>query len=108
MLSSHTILSLIHIIVIAPLLFIIATTAWIPPMATAALGAFVSLYHAYKASVKIATGMSAWVNILHAAVIGPILFYKGVAPDGPRWVSEIILMFAFAAVGYHGYYLIGH
>lgn len=106
--SPRTILSLVHIFVLAPLLFAIAKTAWIPPLVTAILGSIVTLYHGYKASVKLAAGAPAWVNLIHATVVGPTLLYKGAVPDGPRWVSEVILMFAAAAVGYHGYYLIAH
>ena len=104
--SPHTILSLVHIFVLAPLLFIIAKTTWIPPLVTAALGAIVTLYHAYKSYVKLSAGQTAWVNLFHAILVGPTLLYKGLDPAGPSWVSEIILMFAFAAVGYHAYYLL--
>lgn len=104
--SPHTILSLVHIFVIAPLLFVIAKTTWIPPLVVAAIGAFVTLYHAYKAYVKLSAGQAAWVNLIHAVLVGPTLLYKGLDPDAPRWSSEVILMFAFAAVGYHGYYLL--
>lgn len=104
--SSHTILSLVHILALAPLLFIIAKTEWIPPLVTAAIGAIITLYHAYKAYSKLTGGQAAWINLIHAIFVGPILLYKGLDPVPPRWTSEVILMFAVAAVGYHGYYLL--
>lgn len=104
--TPHTILSLVHIFVVAPLLFVIAKTTWIPPLVTAALGAIVTLYHAYKSYVKLSAGQTPWINLVHAILVGPTLLYKGLDPTAPRWVSEIILMFVFAAVGYHGYYLV--
>lgn len=103
--SPHTILSLAHIFAIAPLLVIIAKTNWIPPMVVAGIGAFIALYHAYKAYRHIAAGEAAWVNLFHALVVGPVIVAHGLYPS-TRYLSEFILMFAFAAVGYHAYYLI--
>jgi len=104
--DSHVILSLVHVFAVAPLLVIIAKTQWIPPLVVAAIGAIITLYHAWKTYTKLAAGRSAWINIVHAAVIGPALVVKGLVPDAPRAVSELILMFAFAAAGYHAYYLL--
>lgn len=106
--SPHTILSLVHIFLIAPLLFAIAKTTWIPPLVTAVLGGIVTLYHAYKSYVKLSAGQTPWVNLIHAVLVGPSLLYKGLDPAAPRWVSEVIFMFAIVAVGYHGYYLFEH
>jgi hypothetical protein len=105
--SPHTILSLVHVFVFAPLLAIIAKTSWIPHMVVAAIGGFISLYHGYKAFIRLSAGQAAWVNLIHALFVGPVLVYKGLSdPGAPRWTSEIILMFAFAAFGYHAYYLL--
>lgn len=107
--SPHTILSLVHVFAVVPLLAVIAKTTWIPPLVVAAIGAFITVYHAYESYVKLRAGKAAWVNIIHAALVGPVLAYTGLARhlgDPPRWSSEVILMFAFAAAGYHTYYLI--
>lgn len=104
--SPHTILSLVHIFIVAPLLFAIAKTSWIPATATAGIGGVITLYHGYKAVAKLSAGQPAWVNLIHALIVGPTLLYKGLVPDAPRWISEVILMFAAAAIGYHGYYLL--
>ena len=106
--NPHMILSLAHIFALAPLLVIIAKTNWIPPMVVAFLGAFIALYHAYKAYTKISAGSSiagTWINLFHALVVGPVIIAHGLNPD-VRYLSEFILMFAFAAVGYHTFYLI--
>lgn len=97
--DKHTILSLIHVFVFVPLLFVIAFTEWIPRVAVAVLGAFIALYHASKAWF---TG--SWVNMLHAIVVGPVLIAHGLTQQ--RWTTEVIRMLGFAGLGYHGYYLI--
>jgi hypothetical protein len=67
------------------------------------LGAFIILYHVYKSLYK----KDAWVNYIHIFLVGPLLMYIGFYEDKtPRKAFEIILMFAFASLGYHGYYMI--
>ena len=67
------------------------------------LGAIIIPYHAYKASIK----KSGWVNYIHIFLVGPLLMYigyNGVATE--RKYFELLLMMGFAALGYHGYYLV--
>ncbi len=67
------------------------------------LGAIIIPYHAYKASIK----KSGWVNYIHIFLVGPLLMYigyNGVATE--RKYFEILMMLGFAALGYHGYYLV--
>jgi hypothetical protein len=104
--DEHTIVSILHILLFAPLLFIVALTTWIPPLGIAGLGAFITLYHGYKAYAKAVAGKSYWVNMIHVIAVGPALIAKGAMEKPPRYVNELILMFAFAAVGYHAYYLV--
>jgi hypothetical protein len=67
------------------------------------LGALVIVYHIYKSIFK----KDAWVNYIHILIIGPLLVYIGInKEDTPRKAFEIILMLAFASLGYHGYYMI--
>lgn len=68
------------------------------------LGAVIVAYHGYKAANK-ASG--AWVNLIHILLVGPLLMYIGWAGDQtPRKFFEILLMLGFAAIGYHGYYML--
>lgn len=67
------------------------------------LGALVIIYHVYKSLFK----KDAWINYIHILLIGPLLVYIGINKEEThRKVFEIILMLAFASLGYHGYYMI--
>ena len=67
------------------------------------LGFFVILYHIYKASQS----KTPWINYIHIFLIGPLLVYIGyMNKETSRKYYEILLMFGFAAIGYHGYYMI--
>uniref|UniRef100_A0A6C0B2V9 Uncharacterized protein n=1 Tax=viral metagenome TaxID=1070528 RepID=A0A6C0B2V9_9ZZZZ len=68
-----------------------------------ATGIFVILYHIYKSIFK----KDAWVNYIHILIVGPLLVYIGLQKEEtPRKVFEIVLMLAFASLGYHGYYIL--
>jgi hypothetical protein len=92
------IVQLVHIFIFGPLLVFIGLGGYIPQIAVAALGVFITAYHAYKA-----VNTQRWVNIFHALVVGPLLLIEGLSA-APRYVRESILMLGFAAIGYHGYY----
>jgi hypothetical protein len=48
----------------------------------------------------------AWVNAVHALAVGPLLIYIGsLGEEAPRPAFEGLLLFAFAAFGYHLYEL---
>lgn len=102
--NAHAIVQLAHVLILGPLLIAIGLGKGPSPNLVAALGVFIVLYHAYKTYAKLTAGKSAWVNLLHVLVVGPVLIIEGTVH--PRWSREVILMFAAAAIGYHGYYLI--
>jgi hypothetical protein len=106
--DTHTVLHLAHVFVLGPLLVAIgAGYVDAYPMAVAALGAFITVYHAWRGYGKYAAGGVPWVNAIHALVVGPAIFAKGyTAEQSPRWNNEVILMLGFAAIGYHAYYLV--
>ena len=69
------------------------------------LGAIIILYHLYKLWLK--KGLNGWVNWIHVLLIGPLLIYIGYNREKTaRLFYEITLMLGFAAIGYHGYYLV--
>jgi len=71
------------------------------------LGIFIILYHSYKVYNNIKIGKSYWVNLFHILIVGPILVYIGYNREKTeRLYYELLLMLGFAAIGYHGYYLI--
>ena len=99
----RTILQLAHLLVLGPMLIAIGL-GYGPATAIAGLGIFIILYHAYKAYVRYSAGQIPWVNLIHMLIVGPALVAKGFVTE--RYLNELILMLGFAAIGYHGYYLI--
>lgn len=72
-----------------------------------ALGIIIILYHAFKVYTKLNLGINPWINYIHIFIIGPLLLYIGLNKEKtPRLYFEILLMLGFAAIGYHGYYLV--
>ena len=105
--KEHTILSLLHVLLFGPLLIYIgAGMPWfsIPSYIIVGLGAFIILFHAYKAYGVFTAGGTPWVNLIHVLLVGPALLAYGLG--GPGYVGELLIMLGFAAVGYHGYYLL--
>ena len=71
------------------------------------LGIIIIIYHIYKAYNYMKVGKSYWVNLIHIFIVGPILIYIGYNREKTqRLYYEILLLLGFAAIGYHGYYLI--
>ena len=99
-LNSRTILSLVHILVLGPLLLAIGL-GYVSANVTLSICTLIIIYHLYKYFVIRAS----WVNLFHALVLGPALIVAGALP-AQRWPRELILMFGFAAIGYHGFYLV--
>lgn len=67
------------------------------------LGAVVTVFHMYKAI----TNESKWVNLIHILLVGPLLMYIGWnGAETPRKFFELLMMLGFAAIGYHGYYML--
>ena len=98
---------LFHIIIVGSLfLYVGIKREKIPPMMypfLLGLGIFISLYHIYKATQS----KTPWINYIHIFLIGPLLVYIGYTnKETSRKYYEILLMFGFASIGYHGYYLI--
>ncbi len=102
--NQHTIVALIHVLFAGPLLVLIGLgiTGPVPRWTIAILGGVILLYHAMKAYMKMAAGASAWVNLIHVFVVGPLLIAEGALATPPRYVRELILMSGIAAIGYHG------
>lgn len=71
-----------------------------------AVGILILLYHGYKGINKVISGKNAWVNLFHVIIVAPLLLYIGYNKEKtPRYFYEFILMLAFAAIGYHTYYM---
>ena len=71
------------------------------------LGAFILVYHAYSAYITLRDGKSAWINWIHIFLVAPLLMIVGyLKKDASRRYFEMLLLLGFAAMGYHGLYLI--
>ena len=69
------------------------------------LGVVVILYHLYKTYLKLQKG-GYWVNLIHILLVGPLLLYIGVTKEKTsRKYYELLLLLAFATIGYHSYYM---
>ncbi len=112
--DTRVIINLFHIMLVAPFLIWIGVSRGNAPdsvyMVLLALGIIVTMYHAYKAWNRLASHSSyAWVNLIHALWVGPLLFYIGMKKkDAPRASYELLLLTAFAALGYHMYEFASH
>ncbi len=110
--NSHAILSLFHILLVAPFFFYVGFQRAANPAAIyyvlLGLGLLLVIYHSYKAFARYRTNSPyIWVNLLHAAIIGPLLLYIGAnGRDTPRAAYELLLIAAFGVFGYHMYSLI--
>lgn len=110
--NTHVALSLFHILLIAPFFFYVAFQRSALPQAVyyilLGLGLLLILYHGFKAVARLRTNSPyAWVNLIHALIVGPLLLYIGAQQrDTPRAAYEMTAMLGFAVFGYHMYSLV--
>jgi hypothetical protein len=109
--ESHFWLHLLHVFIIGGLLLYIGIKKTsIPTFLYNPLiifGIFIILYHSYKIYKKITKNINPWINWIHVLIIAPLLIYIGINKEKTnKLYFEIILMIAFATIGYHGYYLL--
>ena len=63
-------------------------------------------YHTYLAYNKLKENKSAWVNWIHIFLVAPLLILLAyLKKDASRRYFEMLLILGFAALGYHGLYL---
>jgi len=72
------------------------------------LAILIILIHGYKAILKYGTAKSyLWVNLFHMFIVAPVLLMIGLyGSKTPYYYFHFDLMLAFAAIGYHGYFLV--
>jgi hypothetical protein len=105
----HTFINLFHVLLVAPFFIYVGVMKSAVPAAVyttlIVLGAILVLYHGYKFVNRFLKGSSyAWVNAVHAFLIGPLLLYIGLnGTETGRPFYEALLLTAFAALGYHLY-----
>jgi hypothetical protein len=70
------------------------------------LGIIILLYHIYKTYIKLSKNINPWVNLFHIFIVAPIVIYIGYnSIETKRLYFELLMMLAFAAIGYHSYYI---
>jgi hypothetical protein len=102
-----TFVHLFHILFVSGLFFYVGITRTRLPSfmypALLGFGGLIVVYHIYKSWFK----KDAWVNYIHIFLVGPLLMYIGfMKQETPRKMFELLLMLAFASLGYHAYYLV--
>ena len=71
------------------------------------LGIFIIIYHSYKIFIKLKDGKNPWINYFHVILVAPLIIYIGINREKTeRYYFELLLMLAFADIGYHTYYLL--
>lgn len=111
--TSEIIVHLLHIIIIGGLFLYVGIrrqgiSSYLFPFLLC-LGLVIVFYHIFKAYNYATLGKSIWVNLIHILIVGPLLIYIGYnATETARLYFEVLLMLGFAAIGYHGYYLLQH
>jgi len=106
----HKFVHLFHIIIVGGLFFYVGINrdkTYAPILnAMLYLGMIIIAYHIYKAYGYAKQDKSYWVNLFHIFIVGPILLLIGYNGEKTsRKYFELLLMLAFASIGYHAYYL---
>ena len=109
--NSESIVHLFHILIIGSLfLYVGIQRTNIPTFMfplLLGLGVIVILYHIFKVYTYMKLGKGYWVNLIHILLVGPVLVYIGYNGEKTaRLYFELLLMLGFAAIGYHGYYML--
>ena len=109
--NSETLVHLFHVLIIGSLfLYVGIQRTNIPKFMfplLLGLGVIVILYHIFKVYTYMKLGKGYWVNLIHILLVGPVLVYIGYNGEKTqRLYFELLLMLGFAAIGYHGYYML--
>jgi hypothetical protein len=104
--DSRLIVNFLHVLIICPaLIYVGFAREKIPPAAFVALGLtgiVVFFYHAYKFYNR-GDNESGWVFLVHILLVAPLLMLIGFhGKETSRRFFEMLLLVAFAALGYHG------
>lgn len=109
--STGMIIHLLHVFIIGGLFLYVGLKRetipqWLFPVLVG-LGSIILVYHLYKAYLKIIHASVPWVNLIHIFGVAPLLIFIGYNQDKtPRYMYELLLIFGFGAIGYHGLYII--
>lgn len=103
--------NLFHVLLVAPLFLYVGFARNSTPAVVfdllGILGLGILVYHLYRAYEQLKNNQSAWINWIHIFLVVPILLILAYLKQdaSPRYF-EMLLLLGFAALGYHGAYLI--
>lgn len=111
-LDVHFVLSLFHVLFVAPVLFFVgfqraATPKWVY-LSLLSVGMLLLGYHTYKFLLRWGQhSPRTWIHLIHVATIAPLLMYIGFHQiNTPRFAYELLLLLAFGMTGYHLFQLV--
>jgi hypothetical protein len=109
--ENHLFVQLFHVFIVSALFLYVGIMRTSIPLflfrVLFFLGIFIFFYHTYKAYIRLSKGLTPWVNYIHMFLIAPLLIIIGYNNvETKRFYFELLLMFAFASLGYHSYYAI--
>lgn len=109
--NTRIIVHLLHVFIIGSLFLYVGLKRNVIPkwlsFALVGLGVIIGFYHIYKAYLRIAQNAMPWVSFIHIFGVAPLLVFIGYKQDTtPRYMYELLLLFGFASIGYHGLYLV--
>lgn len=104
--DKYLLIILFHLFFVVPLFLFVgfqraATPEWLYNVMFG-LGLLLLLYHGVKSVIRLyAKSPIVWVNLFHAVLIAPLIIYIGYfGKKTERAAYELLLMAAFAALGY--------
>jgi hypothetical protein len=106
--TKSQIIQLFHILIVASIFIYIGVVRtdipeYLFPIILG-LGVVVVLYHAYKTFIN---PDREWLYLIHVLLVGPLLIYIGhTGKNTERKFFELLLLLAFATLGYNGFYFI--
>jgi hypothetical protein len=109
--NKETLVHLFHVLIVGGLFLYVGIEKTTIPLRLFpllfGLGVVVILYHTFKMYTYIIQKRGYWVNLIHIILVGPLLLYIGYNGEKTaRLYFELLLMLGFAAIGYHGYYIL--
>lgn len=103
---------LIHIIIIGSLLLYVGIKGKTMPSfmypTLLVIGILILTAHGYSVISKYGQKNSGlWVNLFHIFIVAPVILSIGIKREQtPYYLFQFMIMLGFAAIGYHGYFMI--
>jgi hypothetical protein len=103
---------LIHIIIIGSLLLYVGIKGKTMPQfmyhILLVIGILILVAHGYSVISKYGQKNSGlWVNLFHIFIVAPVILLIGLKREqAPYYLFQFMIMLGFAAIGYHGYFMI--